>query len=240
MSFAAAARLTSLEDKSGRPTPPLRGRLLVLGALTCSVLGATSCIAAAPENDGGVSEMLTETDDSSPSPDDQSTSACNLNEANDNPLVTLSGRLCGETFSLATRAGAIVHLGRSQATDPETEVRVIEVLESADPGTPADLTSAEFLVNLAFETGPEVASAVSTHNLVSGVFSLCGFGTVVMQSGPVTFEMSGVDDGATSGDFTLTLTGLLVGGYSAQHGQSRVQACGGEVDLTLQGRFVHQ
>lgn len=200
------------------------------------------CLAKTDGADGGVRDESTQTDDetSEAETEREPTTQCQLMEASDNPQVTLSGRLCGETISITTRAGALIHLGRSQPTDPETEVRIIEVLESATPDAPADFANADFLVNLAFETGPEVASTVTTHNLVSGVFSLCGFGTVVMQSGPVIFEMSGIDDGATSGDITLTLSGLLVGGFAEQHGQTRVQVCGGELGLTLRGRFVHQ
>lgn len=199
------------------------------------------CLAEATDTDGNVSGASSYEESSDTNTTDVlEPPACNLTEATDHPQVTLSGRLCGETISVTTRAGAVIHLGRSQPTDPELEARVIEVLESDAPGTPADFANADFLVNLAFETGPEVTSAVSTHNLVSGVFSLCGFGTIVLQSGPVNFEISGVEDGATSGDIALTLTGLLVGGFSEMHGQTRVQLCGGEVDLTLRGRFVHQ
>lgn len=216
-------------------------RLVPLAAVCLNALVTVGCLAKTDGADSGVgdegsSEDVETRTETEPEP----TTQCQLIESTNNPQVTLSGRLCGETISLTTRAGAIIHLGRSQASDPETEVRVVEVLESANPEAAADFANAGFLVNLAFETGPEVASTVSTHNLTSGVFSLCGFGTVVMQSGPVIFEMSGIEDGARSGDITLTLSGMLVGGFSNQHGQSRVQLCGGELDLTLQGRFVHQ
>ncbi len=161
--------------------------------------------------------------------------ACNLQETSGSPVVTLSGRLCGETVNITTRAGKTVHLGRSSATDPEAEVRIVEVLDSAEPGAPASLRDAEFLLNLAFETGPELADGVSYHNLASGVFSLCGFGTVVFLAVPVTFQFSGVD--TSTGDFNLSLTGLLVSGYAEEHGQDRVTQCGGELDVTITGRL---
>lgn len=193
----------------------------------------------------------TDSDEGAESSDEQSSSAasttetepsgaCTLKESSSNPAVTLTGSLCGEAVSITTRAGSVIHLGRSAATDPETEVRVIEVLESEDPSAASNLEDAQFLVNLAFETGPEIASTLGEYSLVSGVFSLCGFGTVVFQQAPVTFEISDVVDGAVNGDITITLTDLLVAGFSPNHGQSKVAGCGGALDLTLTGRFVHQ
>lgn len=196
----------------------------------------------APQEDGtdaGTDPRGNATDETS----DEVTSAppaCNLEVSDTNPEVTLTGRVCGETISLTTRAGSVIHLGRSQATDPEGEIRAIEVLAGGDLNAQSDLATAQFLVNMSFETGPELGTPLSTHNLATGVFSLCGFGTVVMLQGPVTFEMEGVDDSVPSGDIDLTLSGLIVGGFSPQYGQSRVESCGGELELTLRGRFVHQ
>jgi len=208
--------------------------------LCLSALLVVGCLAKTDGADGGVYGAPSNDETSLASESDDDTAACVLREATSNPTVTLSGRLCGETISVTTRAGTAIQLGRSRATDPETEVRIVEVGQYINPSAPLDFETAEFLVNLAFETGPEVASSVSTHTLASGVFSLCGFGTVVLQSGPVVFEVSGVEDGASSGDIALTFSGMLVGGYAPQHAQSRVQPCGGEVDLTLRGRFVHR
>lgn len=215
-------------------------RVVVLALSVSSSVCTVACLA--PKEDGADSGM--NGDDDMDEPTEEVTSdepaACDLRVSETNPQVTLSGRICGETVSLTTRAGAVIHLGRSQPTDPESEIRAIEVLADGDPNAQSDLATAQFLVNMSFETGPELATPLSTHNLATGVFSLCGFGTVVMLQGPVTFEMAGVDDGAPSGDIDMTLSGLLVGGFSPQYGQTRVEACGGELELTLRGRYVHQ
>lgn len=225
---------------------PLRRRLKAperrrLNALLCfSAFAAAGCLAKTDGADGGVYGAASN-DETSLDPDSRDDeAACTLRESSTNPVVTLSGRLCGETISVTTRAGTVIHLGRSRATDPDAEVRIVEVGQSTNPNAPIDFEMADFLVNLAFETGPEVGTSVSTHTLTSGVFSLCGFGTVVLQSGPVVIDVSGVDYGASSGDIAMTFSGLLVGGYAPKHGQSRVQPCGGEVDLTVRGRFSHR
>lgn len=215
-------------------------RWLVL-ALNLGVgMCATACLA--PKEDGADSGINPSDDTDEPTDEttDDEPVTCDLPISDTNPTVTLSGRLCGETIALTTRAGAVIHLGRSQPTDPESEIRAIEVLGGGDPNAQSDLATAQFLVNMSFETGPELATPLSTHNLATGVFSLCGFGTVVMLQGPVTFEMAGVDDGAPSGDIDMTLSGILVGGFSPQYGQTRVESCGGELELTLRGRYVHQ
>ena len=197
---------------------------------------APACLAASSE---------TPTDDTGPdTPSDatgENTSSgptgCELRDSSTNPEVTLTGRVCGETVNITTRAGTLLHLGRSSAADPENEIRIVEVVDASGPNVAANLADSQFLLNLGFETGPEFASGVSTHNLTSGVFSLCGFGTVVFLEGPVTFEFTEVGDGVASRSVDLTLTGLVVSGYSERHGQERVDLCGGELNLRVKGEL---
>lgn len=205
-----------------------------------SIAAVLSAACMAQPTDGDDLDTVDDTSEVNSTNDATSEGACKLVETSDSPVVTLSGRLCGETVNIITRAGKMLHLGRSSATDPETEVRIVEVIDTTEPGAPANLRDSQFLVNLAFETGPELTDGVSTHNLASGVFSLCGFGTVVFLEGPVTFQFVGVDANATSGNIALSLTGLLAAGYSDKHGQERVNPCGGELDITINGRLPRE
>jgi hypothetical protein len=196
---------------------------------------SAACMAQPSDEDGLRTDAPDDTSEVNDTDDVTPVGACNPQETSSSPVVSLSGRLCGDPVNITTRAGKTIHLGRSSATDPETEVRIVEVLDSAEPGAPANLRDAEFLVNLAFETGPELADGVSYHNLASGVFSLCGFGTVVFLEGPVTFQFSEVD--TSTGNFNLSLAGLVVSGYADEHGQDRVTQCGGELGVTISGRL---
>lgn len=207
-------------------------KLLVLAAgFTPACLAASS---EAPGDDTGEDTQAADTGENTSS----EPQACELRESSTNPEVTLAGRLCGETVNITTRAGTLLHLGRSSAADPENEIRIVEVLDARDPNAAASLADSQFLLNLGFETGPEFASGVSTHTLTSGVFSLCGFGTVVFLEGPVTFDFAEVGDGIESRRVDLSLSGLVVSGYSERHGQERVDICGGELDLRVTGELT--
>jgi hypothetical protein len=214
--------------------------LVVLGASLLS-----GCLAQPlDEADGGVrgnrsdeapSDDARSNDTRSDSSDEpQPPATCTTSDAATNPVVTLRGTACGETVNFTTRAGKVLHLGRSSAADPPTEIRLVEVLDSTGP---ADLAKSQFLVNLAFSTGPELFDGVSYHNLTSGVFSLCGFGTIVFQEGPVTFQLTGTQTDDPTDDVTLSLTGLVVSGYAPEHGQTRVRVCGGELDMIVRGKL---
>lgn len=229
------------------PMSDIRHRRRALAA-QCSFFSGVCAFAASllsgclaqplDETDGGVRSGGASSDDTRSDESNETkppNATCTLSDAASNPVVTLRGTVCGETVNLTTRAGRVLHLGRSSAADPPTEIRLVEVVDSTGP---ADLAKSQFLVNLAFATGPELFDGVSYHNLTSGVFSLCGFGTIVFQEGPVTFQLTGTQTDDPTDDVTLSLTGLVVSGYAPEHGQTRVRVCGGQLDVTVRGKLA--
>lgn len=168
---------------------------------------------------------------------------CTLEESSEHPQLSIRGQVCGETIDYRSGAGRSMHFGRTSPEQPENEVRVISVKDDPAHG---DITDASyfdefgFVLNLAFATGPEVVSGLSTHTLSSGLFASCDFGTLVFAEAPVIIEMEGVEQEARQGQIRLTFSGLVVQGYSERYELAAVPQCGGEVDIVIEGPFEHR
>lgn len=222
----------------------MRGQMLA--GLVGTALLALACGEAEPDT---TSETTADESSSSDAPEPAASepsmpgASCELEQSSAHPRVSIRGFICGETVDYSSLAGRSMHFGRATSDDPETEIRVISVKDDPQHGGVTDETYFEefgFVLNLAFVTGPEVVNGVSTHSLSSGLFAACDFGTLVFTEAPVTIEVENVEQGARQGQARLTLTGLVVRGFSERYSLDAVPQCGGEVDIVLEGPFVHR
>lgn len=168
---------------------------------------------------------------------------CNFEESSQHPQISVTGDVCGETISYASGAGRSLHFGRTSLEQPAEQVRVISLKDDPDHGNVTDDAYFEefgLVLNLALATGFELADGVSTHLLQSGLFASCDFGTLVLAQTPVTIEIEGVEPGTRQGDVRLTLHDVVVKGYSERYSLRAVPACGGEVDIVVEGPFQHR
>lgn len=211
-----------------------------LAGITLTALVAIACGTDATPESNNTSSDSPEPDGSEQSP---SPPTCTLEESSEHPQISIRGQVCGETVDYRSGAGRSMHFGRTSPEQPENEVRVISVKDDPAHGDVTDESYFDefgFVLNLAFTTGPEIVSGVSTHTLSSGLFASCEFGTLVFAEAPVIVEMAGVEQEARQGQIQLTLSGLVVQGYSERYELAAVPQCGGEVDIVIEGPFEHR